>query len=109
MKFGERIRKEGKTLPAGWRSALIDYDLLKRRLKDAVYATKACEHMGDDSQCDGTSVIIKCSRNSFQHLLDSEIEKSIAFYKLHSIDVCDNVKVSPSRVSRFHPSTQTPH
>eukprot|EP00216_Chloropicon_sp_CCMP2111_P001757 CAMPEP_0198240682 /NCGR_PEP_ID=MMETSP1446-20131203/5714_1 /TAXON_ID=1461542 ORGANISM="Unidentified sp, Strain CCMP2111" /NCGR_SAMPLE_ID=MMETSP1446 /ASSEMBLY_ACC=CAM_ASM_001112 /LENGTH=750 /DNA_ID=CAMNT_0043923429 /DNA_START=160 /DNA_END=2412 /DNA_ORIENTATION=+ len=79
VKFGERILHEAKALPQPWQDLILDYETLKKRLKAAVEAAKSKQ--GSSSM---KGFVQKSTRNSFQHLLDSEIEKVLAHYRKRS-------------------------
>lgn len=87
VKFGQRLAYEAKRLPESWGDFLLDYEQLKRRLETAIEMEKSSENLpGTTSQ-----VIAESTRNSFQHLLDSELEKMLAKYKLCLAVLVNNV------------------
>jgi len=97
VKFGERLNFEARRLPESWRDFFLDYETLKKRLE---VATEAEGREEEDAQA--RDFIRKATRNSFQHLLDSELEKVLAFYKRHAailvIDI-DELKEETRHIS----------
>ena len=86
--FGERIVFEGKSLPPAWRAKLLNYEELKERLDAAIEAL--APQLGSS---EGTSRFVReATRNSFQHLLDSELEKVLAHYRKHAVVLTRNVR-----------------
>jgi hypothetical protein len=73
-------------LPASWKERLLDYEQLKRRLETA---SLAAQNQEETAVAD---FVKKSTRNSFQHLLDSEIEKVLAHYKQHSATLVNDVE-----------------
>ena len=83
--FGKRIKCKA---PKGWESLMLDYSLLKSRLEMAskVESLDGSQHGRTDSK------VARALRNSFQHLLDSELEKVLAHYSLYSARLCSRVE-----------------
>ena len=95
--FGKRIKRKA---PKGWESLMLDYSLLKSRLEMAseVESLDGSQHGRTDSK------VALALRNSFQHLLDSELEKVLAHYSLYSARLCSRVeglKAETSVASQF--------
>ena len=95
--FGKRIKCKA---PKGWESLMLDYSLLKSRLEMAskVESLDGSQHGRTDSK------VALALRNSFQHLLDSELEKVLAHYSLYSARLCSRVeglKAETSVASQF--------